>query len=71
VNWIEKLFGKKVQDPIEISFEELPDWLASKRERLSEGRHAESVYSDIEEALDEISKSASELEKAEPEGRFI
>ena len=70
MNWIEKLFGKKVQDPIEISFEELPDWLALKRERLSEGRHAESVYSDIEEALDEIRKSASELEKAEPEGRF-
>lgn len=70
MNWIEKLFGKKVQDPIEISFEELPGWLASRRERLLEGRHAESVYSDIEEALDEINKSASELEKAEPEGRF-
>ncbi len=70
MNWIEKLFGKKVQDPIEIRFEELPAWLASSRDRLSEGRHAESVYSDIEEALDGISKSASELEKAEPEGRF-
>jgi hypothetical protein len=70
VNWIEKLFGKKVQDPIEIRFEELAVWLASSKDRLSEGRHAESVYSDIEEALDGISKSASELEKAEPEGRF-
>ncbi len=70
MNWIEKLFGKNVQDPIEIRFEELPAWLASSRDRLSEGRHAKSVYSDIEDALDEIGKSASELEKAEPEGRF-
>lgn len=70
MNWIEKLFGKKVQDPIEIRFEELTDWITSRRERLLEGGHSESVYSEIEEALDEISRSASELEKAEPEGRF-
>ncbi|GFO96743.1 hypothetical protein ig2599ANME_0933 [groundwater metagenome] len=70
MNWIEKLFGKKVQDPIEIRFEELSAWLASSRDRLSEGMHAASVYSDIEEALDGIRKSASELENAEPEGRF-
>ncbi|MBU3968316.1 MAG: hypothetical protein KKG76_13270 [Euryarchaeota archaeon] len=70
MNWIEKLFGKKVQDPIEIKFEELHAWLTSSEDRLSGGRHAESVYSDIGEALDGISKSASELEKAEPEGRF-
>jgi hypothetical protein len=70
VKWVEKLFGKKTQDPIEIRFEELPSWLASSRERLSQGRHAESLYSDIEDALLGIRKSALELEKAEPEGRF-
>jgi predicted nucleic acid-binding Zn-ribbon protein len=70
VKWVEKLFGKKVQDPIEIRFEELPSWLASGKDRLSQGRHAESVYSDIEDALLGIRKSALELEKAEPEGRF-
>jgi len=70
VKWVEKLFGKKVQEPIEIRFEELPSWLASSKDRLSQGRHAESVYSDIEDALLGIRKSALELEKAEPEGRF-
>ncbi len=70
MKWVEKLFGKKSQDPIEIRFEELPSWLASSRDRLSQGRHAESVYSDIEDALLGIRKSALELEKAEPEGRF-
>ncbi len=70
MNWIEKIFGKKVPDPVEIRFEELPQWLSSSRDRLSHGKHAESVYSDIADALDGIEKSASELEKAEPEGRF-
>lgn len=70
MKWIEKIFGKKEQEPIEIRFEELPAWLASVKGGLSENRHAASVYSGIEEALEEIGKSASELEKAEPEGRF-
>lgn len=70
MSWIEKIFGKKVPDPIEIRFDELPKWLSSSRDKLSHGKHAESVYSDIEEALRGIEKSASELEKTEPEGRF-
>ncbi|MDD1745410.1 MAG: Atg14 domain-containing protein, partial [Candidatus Methanoperedens sp.] len=70
MKWVEKLFGKKAQDPIEIRFEELPAWLASSSDRLSQGRHAESLYSDIQDALHGIRKSALELEKAEPEGRF-
>jgi hypothetical protein len=70
VKWVEKLFGKKAQDPIEIRFEELLAWLASSSDRLSQGRHAESLYSDIQDALHGIRKSALELEKAEPEGRF-
>ncbi|MDD5615594.1 MAG: hypothetical protein PHH85_05270 [Candidatus Methanoperedens sp.] len=70
MSWIEKIFGKKVPDPVEIKFDELPQWLSSSRDRLSHGKHAESVYSDIADALDGIEKSASELEKAEPEGRF-
>lgn len=70
MKWVEKLFGKKVQYPIEIRFEELPEWLASSRDRLSQGKRAESLYSDIEDALLGIRKSALELEKAEPEGRF-
>ena len=70
MSWIEKIFGKKVPDPIEIRFDELPKWLSSSRDRLSHGKHAESVYSDIRDALVAIEKSASELEKTEPEGRF-
>ncbi len=70
MKWVEKLFGKKAQDPIEIRFEELLAWLASSSDRLSQGRHAESLYSDIQDALHGIRKSALELEKAEPEGRF-
>ena len=70
MSWIEKIFGKKVPDPIEIRFVELPKWLSSGRDRLSHGKHAESVYSDIRDALVAIEKSASELEKTEPEGRF-
>lgn len=70
MSWIEKLFGKKVPDAIEISFDELPKWLLASRDKLSRGKHAESVYSDIRDALVGIEKSACELEKAEPEGRF-
>jgi len=70
VSWIEKIFGKKVPDPIEIRFDELPKWLSSSRDKLSHGKHTESVYLDIEAVLRGIEKSASELEKTEPEGRF-
>jgi hypothetical protein len=70
VSWIKKIFGKRVPDPIEIRFDELPKWLSSRRDKLSHGKHAESVYLDIEAALRGIEKSASELEKTEPEGRF-
>lgn len=70
MSWIEKIFGKKVPDPIEIRFDEITKWLSSRRDKLSHGKHAESVYRDIEEALRGIEKSASELEKTEPEGRF-
>ncbi len=70
MKWIEKIFGKKELEQVEIRFEELPAWLASVKDGLSESRHAASVYSSIKDALEEIGKSASELEKAEPEGRF-
>lgn len=70
MSWIEKIFGKKVPDPIEIRFDELPKWLSSSRDKLSHGKHTESVYLDIEAVLRGIEKSASELEKTEPEGRF-
>ncbi|HEY9205020.1 MAG TPA: hypothetical protein VIO58_03775 [Candidatus Methanoperedens sp.] len=72
MNWIEKIFRKKEQLSPEIKFDELAGWLDSGSEKISEelGSHAESMYKDIEKALGKIKKSASLLEKAEPEGRF-
>lgn len=70
MNWIEKIFGKKEQEPLEIRFEELTGWLGSGENRFSTGGHAASIFSDIEVALDRIRKRASELANAQPEGRF-
>ncbi|VVB88851.1 Uncharacterised protein [uncultured archaeon] len=70
MNWIEKIFGKKEQESFDIRFEELTAWLGSGEEKLSVGGHAESIFSEINEALSRIKKRASELQKAEPEGRF-
>lgn len=70
MKWIEKVFGKKEQEPLEIRFEELTGWLGSGEKRFSAGGHATSIFSDIEVALDMIRKRASELANAQPEGRF-
>ncbi len=72
MNWIDRLFGKKEESSPQIKFEELPEWLAAKSRKISEGidRHASSVYSDIEEALRETKESTASLEEAVPEGRF-
>ncbi len=73
MKWIKKILGKKQQQASpEIRFEELGAWLDTESERLSGelGSYAASLYPDIEEVLSEIRKSASILEKAEPEGRF-
>ncbi|MBU4221920.1 MAG: hypothetical protein KKA10_09900 [Euryarchaeota archaeon] len=70
MNWIEKIFGKKEQEPLEIRFEELTGWLGSGEKRFSAGGHAASIFLDIEVALDRIRKRASELANEKPEGRF-
>lgn len=73
MNWIEKIFGKKQQQASpEIRLDELGAWLDTESEKLSGelGSSAASLYPDIKEVLSEIRKSASILEKAEPEGRF-
>ncbi|VVB96570.1 Uncharacterised protein [uncultured archaeon] len=73
MNWIEKVFGKKQQQASpEIRFDELGTWLDTGSGKISGklGSYAASLYPDIEEVLSEIRKSASILEKAEPEGRF-
>lgn len=72
MNWIEKLFGKKEQLSSEIRFDELHGWLESRLEKISEelGSQAASVYSDIEDALENIRQGTSQLEEAKPEGRF-
>jgi hypothetical protein len=72
VKWIEKVFGRRQQDSAEIRFDELSGWLDLRFEKLSEelGAHANSLYPDIEHALLKIKKSTSQLEKAEPQGRF-
>ncbi|NJD77823.1 MAG: hypothetical protein FIB08_12130 [Candidatus Methanoperedens sp.] len=73
MSWIEKIFGKKQQQASpEIKFGELGAWLDAESGKLSEklGSYAASLYPDIREVLSEIRKSASILEKADPEGRF-
>lgn len=70
MKWIEKLFGKKEQESLEIRFEELTGWLGSGEKRFLAGGHAASIFSDIEVALDRIRKTASGLANAQPEGRF-
>ncbi len=72
MNWIKSIFGKKERSSPEIHFEELQDWLAERSEKLSEELSSESasLYSDIEEALSKIKKSAGLLQEASPEGRF-
>ncbi len=72
MNWIDRLFGKKEDSSPQIKFEELPSWLTAKSKKISEGisMHASSIYSDIQEALEEIKESTTLLEEEEPEGRF-
>ncbi|MFZ2411113.1 MAG: hypothetical protein WAW23_06055, partial [Candidatus Methanoperedens sp.] len=72
MNWIDRLFGKKEGSSPRITFEELPEWLEARSQKISGGigRQASSLYSDIEEALREIKESTTSLEEAEPEGRF-
>lgn len=69
---IERLFGKKEPFSPEIGFDELAGWLESRSKEISGEveRHVAPVYSDIEDALREIKKSAAGLEEAEPEGRY-
>jgi len=72
LNWIGRLFGKKEESPSQITFDELPEWLAARSRKISDGigGQASSLYSDIDEALREIKESTELLEEAEPEGRF-
>lgn len=72
MNWIDRLFGKKEQLSPEIGFEELAEWVEERFSKIygEVGMHAGSVYSDINAALGDIKKSASLLEKAQPEGRY-
>ena len=69
---IEKLFGKKEKSSGSITLDMLPEWLESRSGEISEkiGRDASSFYPEIEKTLRKIKKSTSELEEANPEGRF-
>ncbi len=69
---IERLFGKKEPFSPEIGFDELAGWLESRSKEISGEveRQVAPVYSDIEDALREIKKSAAGLEEAQPEGRY-
>ena len=72
MKWIERLFGKKESLPPGIRFDELAGWLETRSKEISGEveKQVAPLYSDIEYALREIKKSTSELEEAEPEGRF-
>ena len=70
MKFIEKIFGKREYGQAEIRFEELDAWLESHKRKFSVGGHAESVFSQIEEVISMIKKRASQLQDAEPEGRF-
>ncbi|VVB84180.1 Uncharacterised protein [uncultured archaeon] len=72
MKWIERLFGKKEPFSPEIGFDELAGWLESRSKEISGEveRHVAPIYSDIEDALREIKKSAAGLEEAQPEGRY-
>ncbi len=67
---IDRIFGKT--PPAGVTFDDLPEWLESKSRKISEeiGSEASSNFSGIRTALTAIKESTTELEKAEPEGRF-
>ncbi len=69
---IGKLLRKKEPHSLEIGFDELTAWLELRYGKLSDdlGKHAASVYPNVEHALGEIKKSTVLLEEAKPEGRF-
>jgi DNA repair exonuclease SbcCD ATPase subunit len=72
LKWIERLFGKKEPFSPEIGFDELAGWLESRSKQISGEveKQVVPIYSDIEDALREIKKSASGLEGAQLEGRY-
>lgn len=72
MKWIDRLFGQKEGSPPQIKFEELPEWLSVNSGKISAeiGKNASSLYSQIQDALDEIKESTALLEETEPEGRF-
>ena len=72
MNWVKKIFGKKEHLTSEVRFEELSEWLDARLDEISGEAcsRAARLYRDIEYTLEEIKKSASLLEKAEPAGRF-
>ncbi len=69
---IERLFGKKETVSPQITFDELSGWLDRELKELSYeiGKSTASVYSEIEDALEEIKKSTDLLQDAKPEGKF-
>ncbi len=72
MKWIDRLFGQKEETSSQVKFEELADWLDAKSKKISAelGKNASSLYSQIQDALEEIKKSTASLEEAKPEGRF-
>lgn len=72
MNLIERLFGKKGNAFESITYERIPDWLESRSQNVSGKieKAVSSIYPDIEKALRKIRDSTTELEKANPEGRF-
>ncbi|SNQ59721.1 coiled-coil domain-containing protein [Candidatus Methanoperedens nitratireducens] len=72
MKWIERIFGKKEPFSPEIGFDELAEWLEPKSKEISGEvkRQVAPIYSDIEDALRDIKKSAAGLEEAQPEGRY-
>ncbi len=72
MKWIDRLFGQKEETSTQIKFEELPDWLDVKSKKISAelGKNASSIYSQMQEALEDIKESTASLEGAQPHGRF-
>ncbi len=71
MKWIDRLFGQKEESPY-VKFEELAEWLEVKSKKLSSelGKNASSLYSQIQDALEEIKESTALLEEAQPDGRL-
>lgn len=71
LKWFDKIFSREDKAEMPIPFSSIDAWLEEKTRAWFDLRtQARGLHREIEETLDKLEKSVSELEEAEPEGRL-